>query len=132
MVESGNRSIFSGVLKAALNECMDEGSKAIVFINRRGWAGFVLCRDCGHVPKCSRCDVSLTLHKGDRLKCHHCGHQEAMPKDCPACASPFMRTFGVGTQRVEELLSVEFPEAPIIRMDADTTRGRSGHHTPSR
>jgi len=99
-----------------------------LFLNRRGFASFVLCRECGHVPTCPRCSVSLTFHdRGSRLVCHHCGHAETLPATCPECGSPFLRQFGAGTQRVEAELASAFPGLRVVRMDADSTTGKGGH-----
>ena len=99
-----------------------------LFLNRRGYASFMLCRDCGHVPQCPNCDISLTYHKTtDLLKCHYCGYQETPPNQCPNCESEHIRQVGTGTQRVEELLQQEFEEAKIIRMDVDTTSRKGAH-----
>ena len=124
----GHRSMFSRPLLAALGEVEARRDKAVLFLNRRGFASFVLCRECGHVPSCPRCSVSLTFHeKGSRLVCHHCGHAEALPATCPECGSPFLRQFGAGTQRVEAELAATFPDLRVVRMDADTTTGKGGH-----
>ncbi len=124
----GHRSMFSRPLLAALGDVEARHDKAVLFLNRRGFASFVLCRECGHVPSCPRCSVSLTFHeKGSRLACHHCGHVEVLPALCPVCASPFLRQFGAGTQRVEAELAAAFPDLRVVRMDADTTAGKGGH-----
>ncbi|MEJ7388375.1 primosomal protein N', partial [Staphylococcus epidermidis] len=87
----------------------DRNEQIVLFLNRRGYASFMLCRDCGHVPQCPNCDISLTYHKStDQLKCHYCGHQEAAPHICPSCESEHIRQVGTGTQRVEELLQDTF------------------------
>jgi primosomal protein N' (replication factor Y) len=124
----GHRSMFSRPLLAALGKVEARGDKAVLFLNRRGFASFVLCRECGHVPSCTRCSVSLTFHeRGSRLVCHHCGHAEALPATCPECGSPFLRQFGAGTQRVEAELAAAFPDLRVVRMDADSTTGKGGH-----
>ena len=124
----GHRSMFSRPLLAALGDVEARRDKAVLFLNRRGFASFVLCRECGHVPSCPRCSVSLTFHeKGSRLACHHCGHAEVLPAVCPVCSSPFLRQFGAGTQRVEAELAAAFPGLKVVRMDADTTSGKGGH-----
>ena len=124
----GHRSMFSRPLLAALGDVEARRDKAVLFLNRRGFASFVLCRECGYVPSCPRCSVSLTFHeKGSRLTCHHCGYAEALPPTCPVCASPFLRQFGAGTQRVEAELAAAFPGLKVVRMDADTTSGKGGH-----
>jgi primosomal protein N' (replication factor Y) (superfamily II helicase) len=125
---SGRRSMFSRELTGALEKVREEQGKAVLLMNRRGFATFVLCRECGHVPNCPDCSVSMTYHdSGHRLICHHCGRSEPMPPDCPECHSPYLRQFGAGTQRVETELAAAVPGLPIVRMDADTTSGKGGH-----
>lgn len=130
----GGRSMFSRALAEALQEVLAEGRKAVLMLNQRGFAKFVLCRDCGFVPACSSCSTSLTYHeRGNALVCHHCDHRQAAPPRCPACGSPYLKKFGAGTQRVEDELRVLIDgfaleeQVPIIRMDADTT-ARKGDH----
>jgi len=126
--EAGNRSMFSRPLAAALEEVQERGEKAVLFLNRRGFASFLLCRECGFVPRCDDCATSLTYHEvGTVVVCHHCGHKEPVPATCPKCSSPYLRRFGAGTQRVETELAERFPGLPVVRMDADTTRGKGGH-----
>jgi primosomal protein N' (replication factor Y) len=128
-LEAGNRSIFSQSLYSALDHTLSRGEQTILLINRRGYAQFVSCRSCGHVMKCSNCDVSLTYHaKGQMLKCHYCGHQEAYPQKCPECGSRYIKHFGLGTQKVEEELGTLFPSARLLRMDMDTTGRKGAHH----
>ncbi|MGN0777909.1 MAG: primosomal protein N' [Aristaeellaceae bacterium] len=129
-LESGNRSVFSGVLLQALQACMRRGEQAMLLMNRRGYNAFVSCRSCGHVMKCPNCDVAMTYHiaGGDNLlHCHYCGHAQPPPTLCPACASRYIRYFGAGTQKVEEELRRLFPGLGIVRMDIDTTAGKDGH-----
>ncbi|TDB39889.1 MAG: primosomal protein N' [Actinobacteria bacterium] len=124
----GNRSMFSSVMSDAIDAVSDRKSKGVLFLNRRGFASFLLCRECGFVPRCQNCSVSLTYHeRGDRLTCHHCGHTEPTPVSCPRCQSPYLRRFGAGTQRVEDEIHARWPELPVVRMDADTTSGKGGH-----
>ncbi len=124
----GHRSMFSRPLLEALQGVQERGEKAVLFINRRGFASFLLCRECGYVPGCPDCDVSLTYHDVEsRLLCHHCGHAEQVPARCPSCGSPYLRQFGTGTQRVEAELAAAVPGLPSVRMDADTTGGKGGH-----
>ncbi|GAB4274508.1 MAG: primosomal protein N' [Coriobacteriia bacterium] len=126
--KKGNRSMFSGALAAELARVADRKSKAIILYNRRGYASFLLCRDCGYTPECPACSVSLTYHqRTSTLVCHHCGHKEGPPAECPACGSAYIRMFGAGTQRVEDELRRLVPELPVVRMDADTTSGKGGH-----
>ncbi|HEY5112487.1 MAG TPA: primosomal protein N', partial [Coriobacteriia bacterium] len=124
----GHRSMFSRALQKGLRDVEARGSKAVLLLNRRGSASFVLCRECGHVPTCESCSVSLTYHEvGDRLVCHHCGAKSELPARCPKCGSPYLRQFGAGTQRVETELAALAPGLPVVRMDADTTSGHGGH-----
>ena len=124
----GHRSMFSRPLLASLEGVIDRGEKAVLFLNRRGFASFLLCRECGFVPACDSCATSLTFHEvGSRLACHHCGAVRAVPVECPRCGSPYLRKFGAGTQRVEAELAASVPGIPVVRMDADTTQGKGGH-----
>lgn len=128
-LRSGNRSILSRSLREKLQQRLDAGEQSMLFLNRRGYAGFVSCRSCGHVVQCPHCDVSLSLHNGGRLVCHYCGYQQPAVKICPKCGSGFIRTFRAGTQQVEQEVKGIFPQARILRMDLDTTRGKEGHET---
>lgn len=124
----GHRSMFSRPLLAALEEVRDNREKAVLLMNRRGFASFVLCRDCGFVPSCPECSVSMTYHEvGSRLECHHCGATSSLPVACPRCGSVYLRQFGAGTQRVEAELTASVPGLPVVRMDLDTTRLKGGH-----
>lgn len=125
---AGHRSMFSRPLTAALHEVHELGGKAVLFLNRRGFASFLLCRECGFVPACDSCTTSLTYHEvGERLMCHHCGSTRSVPAKCPRCGSPYLRQFGAGTQRVEAELEALIPGWPVVRMDADTTKGKGAH-----
>ncbi len=132
---SGSRSMFSRPLSRALEEELAAGRKAVLMLNQRGFAKFVLCRECGFVPECPSCSTSLTYHeRGGMLICHHCGYRVPVPPVCPECGSPYLKKFGAGTQRVEDDLRTLLdqmpgvgPEVPIIRMDADTTSGKGAH-----
>ena len=131
----GSRSMFSAALTRALQEELSQGRKVVLLLNQRGFAKFLLCRECGFVPKCPHCDTSLTYHeRGNFLACHHCGYRQASPAVCPECSSPYLKKFGAGTQRVEDELRCALdampgvgPGVPIIRMDADTTSGKGAH-----
>ncbi|WP_080797943.1 replication restart helicase PriA [Arabiibacter massiliensis] len=131
----GSRSMFSGALSRALAEELSAGRKAVLLLNQRGFAKFLLCRECGFVPECPSCSTSLTYHeRGSFLICHHCGHRVPAPPVCPECGSPYLKKFGAGTQRVEAELRVLLdetpgvgPGVPIVRMDADTTSGKGAH-----
>lgn len=131
-LKNGNRSVFSRLLQEKIQERLQRKEQIILFLNRRGYAGFVSCRSCGYVLKCSHCDVSMTAHKNhvgdvDTLVCHYCGNSVFMPERCPECGSPYIAAFGLGTQKVEELLNRQFPQAGVLRMDGDTTSGKHGH-----
>ena len=123
----GNRSIFSRRLKGLIEDRLANRQQVMLFMNRRGYAGFVSCRSCGKAMKCPHCDVSLTYHKNGRLKCHYCGFERPLPDRCPSCGSPFIAPFGTGTQKLEEFTKREFPKARILRMDADTTAKKGAH-----
>ncbi len=121
-------SVFSDQLRSALMTCRERGEKAIVFLNRRGFASFVMCRSCGKAVQCASCSVSLTYHqRGNLMLCHHCGHHAPPPLACPECGSREIHQFGVGTQRVEAELVRLLDGAPVIRMDADTTTRKGAH-----
>ena len=131
-LQQGNRSVFSRILQEKIRQRLSQGEQTMLFLNRRGYAGFVSCRSCGYVIKCSHCDISMTAHKShqgdvDKLVCHYCGHATYMPKQCPSCGSPYIAAFGLGTQKVEEMLQKIVPKARILRMDGDTTTGKNGH-----
>ncbi len=127
-LKAGNRSIFSRALREAMREALAAEEQVILFLNRRGATTFVMCRDCGHVLKCRRCDVPLTYHfPEDALVCHHCNWQTVVPDACPSCHSERIKHFGVGTQKVEAVTRQLFPGAEIVRWDRDTTGGRMAH-----
>ncbi|SFJ94238.1 replication restart DNA helicase PriA [Halobacillus dabanensis] len=129
-LHSGNRSMFSITLREKIEERLSRGEQVVLFLNRRGYSTFVMCRDCGHVSECPHCDIALTYHKRqNRLKCHYCSHEEQMPTECPECESKTIRYFGTGTQKVEEALQELIPEARVIRMDVDTTRRKGAHES---
>ncbi len=126
-LREGNRSIFSRKLQELLKERLDRGEQAMLFLNRRGYAGFISCRACGHVMKCPHCDVSLSEHKNGKLICHYCGYTTDSVKICPECGSKYISGFRAGTQQIEEKLRQLFPKAGILRMDADTTRTKDSY-----
>ena len=127
-LKAGNRSLFSRELHRDLQCCVARGQQAILLLNRRGYASFVSCRSCGEAVMCPHCDVSMTYHQSSRqLVCHYCGARQALPAQCPACGSPYIKQFGAGTQRVEEEVRALFPGTGVLRMDMDTTRGKEGH-----
>lgn len=124
----GNRSIFSRALQEDLRRTLSVNEQAILFLNRRGASTFVMCRDCGMVVRCPRCDVPLTFHlHGGNLNCHHCNHQQQVPQTCPACSSHRIKHFGVGTQRVEEAVYELLPDARVLRWDRDATKEKGSH-----
>jgi primosomal protein N' (replication factor Y) (superfamily II helicase) len=126
--QTGNKRIFSNRLVQGIGERLERGEKTVLFVNRRGSAGFVLCRSCGHVPECPRCSISLSAHRGEGLlRCHYCDYQAPLPKACPVCAMESIREFGVGTERVVEEVAQLFSSARVLRMDSDTTT-RIGDH----
>ena len=124
-IRAGNPGLISAPLRQELEENLRRGEQSILFLNRRGSSRMLLCGECGHVPECPRCSVALTYHSANgRLMCHYCGHSERAPEACPVCGG-IMKHVGTGTQKVEEELRELFPEAGILRMDADTASG--GH-----
>lgn len=134
----GNRSMFSAQLYSAITDCLEKKEQIMLFLNRRGYAGFVSCRACGYVVKCPHCDVSMTAHnswyqgqgtnrKAALLTCHYCGYKMAMPDKCPSCNSKLIAPFGTGTEKLELAVKREFPGARVLRMDADTTGSKDGH-----
>lgn len=124
----GNSGLFSAKLVSALDDCLKAGNQAILFLNRRGYSSYVMCRKCGYVAKCEDCDVSLVYHKEENvLKCHYCQRRYAMLDLCPECKSPHIKQGFVGTERVVEHVNKMFPSARIIRMDNDTTRSKDAH-----
>lgn len=132
-LKQGNRSIFSRLLAEALQQVLASGQQAILFLNRRGLATYVFCRDCGYVVKCPRCHVPLTVHGNEQsvkpqwMLCHRCGYRRQSPQRCPQCGSAHIRQMGIGTQRVEEEVRGLFPSARLLRWDADTTRQKGAH-----
>lgn len=121
---------FSRVLLQRMEETLSRKEQVIIFQNRRGYSPMMSCEDCGWVPKCVNCAVSLTYHQyRHALVCHYCGYRETVPQQCPVCTSPRIRTVGYGTEKLEEELNVLFPEATIQRMDLDTTRSKSGYES---
>lgn len=126
-LKAGNRSIFSRKLKELISDRLEKKQQIMLFINKRGYAGFVSCRSCGHVMKCPHCDVSLTAHNNGKLICHYCGYETLNVKKCPNCQSPYISGFRAGTQQIEELVNKMFPTARVLRMDMDTTKGKDGH-----
>lgn len=127
-LKKGPETTFSETLLAALKLRLERGEQSVLMLNRRGFSSFVMCRDCGFVLECPNCDIGLTLHMDTKsMKCHYCGHEEAIPNICPSCQSKAIRYYGTGTQKVEQELKEILPEARIIRMDLDTTRKKGAH-----
>lgn len=136
---AGNRSMFSYKLYELINDRLAKGEQVMLFLNRRGYAGFVSCRSCGYVVKCPHCDVSMTAHnswyygkdtggqKAALLTCHYCGYQAPMPSVCPSCRSKYIAPFGTGTQKLEQAVKRTFPGARVLRMDADSVAAKDAH-----
>ncbi|MBC1482328.1 primosomal protein N' [Listeria sp. FSL L7-1485] len=123
-----NRTEFSTELLEKIKERIAKKEQTVLMLNRRGYSSFVMCRDCGYVVECPNCDISETYHQAsNKMKCHYCGHEEAVPQKCPSCEGEHIRYFGTGTQKVEESLTKLVPEARVIRMDVDTTRTKGAH-----
>ena len=128
-LKAGNRGIFSRDLLQALGDTLERGEQAILFLNRRGTATYVFCRDCGYVLKCPQCDNPLTFHveEKERLNCHHCGYTRQKPKKCPDCGGAHIREYGLGSERVETEVGQLFPKARVLRWDWETTRQKDAH-----
>lgn len=126
-LKNDNKSIFSVKLSELIKDRLQKKQQTMLFINRRGYAGFVSCRDCGEAIKCPHCDVTLKLHTNRKLVCHYCGHTEMMPGLCPGCGSKNIGGFGIGTQQIELAVKKMFPTAKVLRMDADTTSKKGSH-----
>ena len=120
------KGIFSSDLYFAMKETLEKGEQVILFQNRRGYSPFLICTNCGHVPECVNCDISLTFHKHQNYaKCHYCGHTEELNLECPSCGNMTLKKQGAGTERIEEQVQELFPEFKVERMDLDTTRGKN-------
>ena len=120
-LKQGNTGMFSSRLQEALTTVLERGEQAMLYLNRRGQATYVFCRDCGYVVQCERCDTPMTYHRmGEAMRCHHCGNMAQTPTQCPACHSKRIKYFGAGTQQVETELKKHFPQARLVRWDADT------------
>lgn len=127
-LKQGNRSMFSRPLYKAIEERLDKKQQVVLFLNRRGYSTFVMCRECGHTLGCPHCDISLTYHQSSQtVRCHYCGYAEPQARTCPSCSSEHIRFFGTGTQKVEEELGKLFPGIRVIRMDVDTTTEKGSH-----
>lgn len=126
-LKNGNRSIFSKRLQSLLEDRLERGEQSMLFLNRRGYAGFVSCRMCGHVMKCPHCDVSLSEHRNGTLVCHYCGFTQPAVKLCPECGSKYILGFRAGTEQIEEQLHKLYPDKKVLRMDADTTKTKDSY-----
>lgn len=126
-LKNGNRSILSEKLQELMEERLKKKEQIMLFLNRRGMSSFVSCRACGHVFKCTHCDVSLSHHNNGKMVCHYCGYTENQQKTCPVCGSNYVSGFKAGTQKIEQVVTSRFPEAKILRMDFDTTRNKEGY-----
>lgn len=126
-LKKGNRSILSTALTERMSTCLERKEQAMLFLNRRGYAGFISCRSCGYVVKCPHCDVSLTEHNDGTLVCHYCGYRVRQQNRCPSCGSPYIGGFRAGTQQIEQIVQKTFPGVRTLRMDADTTRSRESY-----
>lgn len=126
-LKNGNRSILSLRLQELMGDRLEKGQQTMLFINRRGVAGFMSCRACGYVVKCPHCDVSLSQHNNGRMVCHYCGYEEPVPRVCPSCGSKYISGFKAGTQKIEQMVQKRFPQAKILRMDFDTTRTKDSY-----
>ena len=126
-LRQGNRTMFSRKLDTLIRDRLEKKQQIMLFINRRGYAGFVSCRNCGKAMKCPHCDVGLKLHGNKHLMCHYCGFDTLMPEKCPECGSKYIAAFGTGTQKVEEAVNKMYPQARTLRMDFDTTSKKDGY-----
>lgn len=123
----GNKSVFSNKLRELMEDRLAKKEQIMLFLNRRGFAGFVSCRSCGEAMKCPHCDITLTYHNVGKLVCHYCGYETSMPNTCPKCNSKYIATFGTGTQKIEDMVKKMFPNEKVVRMDADTTKRKNDH-----
>ena len=127
-VKEGNYGLLSAPLKTAIEERLNQNEQVLLFLNRRGFASFILCQHCGETIKCKNCDITLTYHKSEnRLRCHYCDYQQPVPGECPVCSSKILQDFGAGTERVEDTVAGLFPGAQVSRMDLDTTGRKNAH-----
>lgn len=126
-LKNGNKTPISASLKNKIKERLERGEQTMLFLNRRGYAGFISCRKCGYVFRCPHCDVSLSGHRNGKLICHYCGYEEVYKKECPECGSKYVGAMKAGTEAIEKAVGMEFPGARILRMDMDTTKGKDDH-----
>ena len=126
-LKNGNRSILSTKLKELMEDRLEKGEQIMLFLNRRGYSGFISCRECGHVVKCPHCDVSLSVHRDGKMRCHYCGYEQPKITVCPECCSRYIGEFRAGTQQIEDMVRETFPQARVLRMDMDTTRQKDAY-----
>ena len=126
-LKAGNRTIFSRRLQALIKDRLYKGEQSILFLNRRGYSGFISCRSCGEVIKCPHCDVSLSEHYGNKMQCHYCGYETVKPQLCPSCGGKYLAAFKAGTEQIEEKLKEMYPDVKVLRMDADTTKTKDSY-----
>ncbi len=126
-LKDGNRSIFSKKLQELISDRLENKEQIMLFLNRRGYAGFISCRSCGHTMKCPHCDVSLSEHRNGKLICHYCGYEMMRPPLCPKCGSKYLLSFRAGTEQIEEQIHKMFPKARVLRMDGDTTKKKDSY-----
>ena len=125
---NGNRSMLSMDLYSEIEKNIKNKKQTILFLNRRGYSTFIMCRNCGYTAKCKNCNISLTYHSAEKkLKCHYCGYEEKVITICPECKSDKIRYFGTGTQKLEQEIKKQFPYARTIRMDVDTVTKKNSH-----
>lgn len=127
-IVKGNRTVLSGLLYDGIKYALASGKQVMLFLNRRGYSTFVMCRGCGYVEYCDRCEVSMTYHSScAALVCHYCGRKRSLRDTCPVCGKKYLKQFGIGTQQVEDQVKKLFPDARVLRMDLDTTRSKDSH-----
>ena len=126
-LKNNNKSIFSRKLFEKINDRLNKNEQIILFLNRRGFSTFVSCRSCGYVFKCENCDISMTYHNNGYLVCHYCGRREKIKTTCPKCGSTYVKYFGAGTEKVQEIVKKYFPNARVLRLDVDTTRRKNSY-----
>lgn len=126
-LKAGNRTMFSRELKELMEDRLEKGEQIMLFLNRRGYAGFISCRECGHVMKCPHCEVSLSRHNNGKLVCHYCGYEQSDVSNCPSCGSKYILGMRAGTESVEQKVKKMFPQANVLRMDADTTKKKDDY-----
>ena len=126
-LKNGNRSILSEKLQELIEDRLSRKEQIMLFLNRRGYSGFISCRECGYVIQCPHCSVSLSVHRGGKMVCHYCGYEQPKVVQCPECGSRYIGEFRAGTQQIEDMVKMRFPEARVLRMDMDTTKKKDAH-----